>query len=183
MTEPGEDHEQSDPWRAFPAESPELWRALRGSWARRPVALDRAQVSERYARFYAPLAVVATVLGVMPIFNSVVTVDGRTVKVDTYGSLFDMAGRYSGDPAVVAIGLLAVLVTLLVVASVRGARSPALPLALAVVAALLVIMLLTKPGTGQPTPELSGAGTAGLVVGCWIVVLGVVHAIHLTRVY
>jgi hypothetical protein len=156
-------------------------RALRDSWAHRPVARERARVSEWYARFYAPLAVVSTVLSAMPIFNSVVTVDGHTVRVDTYGSLFDMANRRGGDPAVLALGLLAVLVALLVLASVR-VRSRAVPLALAAVAALLVVMLITKPGTGHPTPELSGAGTAGLVVGCWIVVLGVVHAVHLTRV-
>jgi hypothetical protein len=125
---------------------------------------------------------VATVLSVMPIFNTVVTVEGRTVAVDTYGSLLDMAGWSGSDPAVLALGLLAVLVTLLVVASVRGARSPALPFALAVLAAMLVVMLITKPGTGQPTPELSGAGTAGLVTGGWIAILGVVHAVHLTRV-
>ncbi len=184
MTEPGHGADQPtmpDAATVFQAGSPQLRRVLRDSWARRPVAVERARVSEWYARFYAPLAVVSTVLGVMPIFNSVVTVDGRTVRVDTYGSLFDMAGRRGGDTSVLAIGLLAVLVTLLVLASVR-VRSPAVPLALAVVAGLLVVMLVAKPGTPRPAPELSGAGSAGLVVGCWIVVLGVVHACQLIRV-
>src|SRR5262249_5107145 len=142
--------------------------SLRDSWAHRPVARDRARVSRTYARFYAPLAVVSTVLGAMPIFDEKVTVDGHTVRVDRYGNLFDMAGRYGGGFAVLAIGFLAALVALLVVASVR-VRSRAVPVALAVLAAVLVVMLIAKPGTARPAPELSGAGTAGLVVGCWIV--------------
>jgi hypothetical protein len=71
-------------------------------------------------------------------------------------------------------------VALLIVARLR-VRSRAVPVGLVVLAALLVVMLITKPGTGDPRPELRGAGNAGLVLGAWVVILGIVDTVHLAH--
>ena len=52
---------------------------------------------------------------------------------------------------------------------------------LVALASLLIVMLITKPGTGRPTPELSGAGQAGLLLGVWIIAVAIVHMVHLGR--
>jgi hypothetical protein len=179
MTEPDEDAEQAEHETPISPGSG-LPRRLRDSWAHRPLALEYARISEWYARFYAPLAVVSAVIAVMPIFNTPVTVDGHTVLIDRYGNLFDMASRSGGDPAVLGLLLLAAMLVLLIVACVR-VRSRAVPIGLVVLAGLLIVMLVTRPGTGSPRPELSGAGDAGLVLGIWIMVLAAVHTVHLSR--
>jgi hypothetical protein len=133
----------------------------------------------RYGRFYAPLALGMTALAFVPPFKDVVVNDGDgTVETDTYGTVFDMAARPGGGPAVLGIMLFAVLAVLLVAGTLRDG-SIALPIGIALVAALIALMLLTKPGTGTPTPALSEAGTAGLVLVVCTAVLAVVHAIHL----
>src|SRR5205807_9919839 len=75
--------------------------------------------------------------------------------------------------------LFAVLAVLLVAGTLRDG-SIALPIGVALVAALVALMLLTKPGTGSPPPRLSDAGTAGLALVVCTALLAVVHAIHLS---
>jgi hypothetical protein len=138
----------------------------------------RDAISERYARFYAPLAIGALVLAFLPPFEDVDVNEGSYVRHVSYGTLFEMAGRAAGDPALIALILLAVLVVLLTVAAFR-ARVVVLPVGVAALAALLALMLLTKPGTGRPSPPLSEAGVSGLVVALCIMAIAVAHAIHL----
>jgi uncharacterized membrane protein (DUF441 family) len=73
--------------------------------------------------------------------------------------------------------ILASFVVLLVLATVR-VRSKALPIAIAAHAAVLALMMLTKLGTAEPTPDLTDAGVALLLV---ILSTAVVHAVHLHR--
>lgn len=122
----------------------------------------------RYGRFYAPLALGMTALAFVPPF-----------KDDGYGTVFQMAARPAGGPAVLGIMLFAVLVVFLVAGALRDG-SIALPIGIAVMAALVALMLVTKPGTGTPTPALSDAGTAGLVLVVCAVVLAIAHALHLS---
>jgi len=130
--------------------------------------VDRiALISDRYGRFYAPFAVVSVLLAFLPLFDAV-----------GFGSVFDMARSRNGDPAVFGILLLGVLVTLLTVAALR-VRSPLLPAATAFVAGLILLMLLSKPGAGDPPPDLSGSGRAGVVIMIAIIVASFAHAIHL----
>jgi hypothetical protein len=93
--------------------------------------------------------------------------------------VFDMAARPGGGPAVLGIMLFAVLAVLLVAGALRDG-SVALPIGIAIFAALVALMLITKPGTGTPTPALSDAGTAGLALVVCTALLAVVHAIHLS---
>jgi hypothetical protein len=134
----------------------------------------------RYGRFYAPLAVAITALAFVPPFKDVViTYEHGTNLTVSYGTVFDMAARPAGGPAVLGIMLFAVLVVFLVAGALRDG-SIALPIGIAILAALIALMLVTKPGTGTPTPALSDAGTAGLVLVVCTVVLAAAHAIHLS---
>jgi hypothetical protein len=147
----------------------------------RPGSAERDIISDRYARFYAPLAIGSVVLAFLPIFNDVdITYESSSLHI-SYGTVFDMASRPAGGPAALGLVLLAVLVTLLSIAAFR-VRSAVLPLSLAVVAALIALMLITKPGTGKPTPSLSDSGVAGLVLTICVSVIGIAQAIHLTVV-
>lgn len=138
-------------------------------------ARNDGRVSERYARFYAPLALGSVVIAFLPLFNDVeVGEDGRT----TYGTVFDMAARPGGGPAVIGVALLVALVGLLVVATFR-VRGPGIPGLIALVATLIAVMLIAKPGTGSPTPDLSDGGRAGLALAVCAIVVGLVHAIQL----
>jgi hypothetical protein len=139
----------------------------------------RRAVSDRYGRFYAPLAVAVVGLAFLPLFEDVTVQTGYGSETTSYGTVFDMAGRSGGGPAVLGILLLATLVALLVTAAVRG-RSALLPAAITLVASVIVLMLVTKPGTGRPTPHLSESGTAGMVLALCTCALGAVHAIHLS---
>ncbi len=140
--------------------------------------VSREAVSDRYARFYAPLAIGSVVLAFLPLFEDVVVVGDGWSRHSSYGSVFDMAGRAGGGPAVLGLLLLAGMVVLLVIASFR-VRSAVVPSLLVLDAALIAVMLATKPGTGEPKPPLTDGGVAGLVLAGCVAVLGAAHAIHL----
>ncbi len=138
----------------------------------------REWISERYARFYAPLALGSVVIAFLPLFNDVEVGNGSSTMRTSYGTVFDMAARPGGGPAVVGMMLLAALVGLLCVGAFR-VRRVGLPVAVAVVAALIAVMLIAKPGTGTPTPDLSVGGRAGLAIAICAIVVALAHAIHL----
>jgi hypothetical protein len=145
------------------------------------VERDRAllgAVSERYARFYAPLAVVLMALVFFPPFEDVQQGSIGEVTV-TYGSLFDMARRHNGDPAVFGLIIIAALVVCLAVAVLRPPRHRHLPLVIAGLSGLAALMLLAKPGTGSPAPDLSSAGRAGVLLLFGTVACAVAHMVHL----
>ncbi|HTJ37042.1 MAG TPA: hypothetical protein VL738_27770 [Dactylosporangium sp.] len=137
-------------------------------------------LSQRYARFYAPLALLTFALAFAPLFDDVVEYDARgQVEMRAhYGTVFDMANTGGGGAAVIGIVLLFSLVGCLA-AVAFGARGPALPGTCAGLAALIALMLITKPGTGTPTPHLSGFGAVGLALAVATVVIGGTHAVHL----
>jgi hypothetical protein len=131
------------------------------------LAAIRGSVSDRYARFYAPLALVLFGLSFAPVFDA-----------DDYGTIFDMAGRRGGEPAVIGLLLMVGLVAGLTLAAFR---TPGIALLVlnAALAALIAVMLIAKPGTGDPTPDLSGFGTTGVALAIAAVLLSIAHAIHL----
>ncbi|GAA4501022.1 hypothetical protein GCM10023191_050360 [Actinoallomurus oryzae] len=141
---------------------------------------DGYAVADRYARFYPVMALGALALAFLPLFDDVTFNDGAATVRDTYGTVFDMARRPGGGPAVIGMALLFGLVAMLAVATFAPPRSAGLPSAIAVVAALIVLLLITKPGTDTPKPHLSDGGTVGLVLVICATVLGAAHAVHLT---
>jgi hypothetical protein len=134
----------------------------------------------RYGLFYAPAALAVVALAFLPLFKDVVVRESSfAVLRYSYGTVFDMAGRPEGGPAVLGLIFLACLVVCLVAATLRPPRSAGLPVAIAILAAVIVLMLITKPGTATPTPALTGSGTAGLVLAIGIAALAIAHAIQL----
>jgi hypothetical protein len=106
------------------------------------------QIALGYARLYGPLAVVSVVIAFQPILG------------EDYGTLWEMAGRPGGGPAVIGALLMGGLISFLAYASFRPAQTTGVPAVIAVLAALIAVMLLTKPGTGSPTPELTSLALA-----------------------
>ncbi|MGH3387799.1 MAG: hypothetical protein ACRDOO_02875 [Actinomadura sp.] len=143
---------------------------------RRLAELERAAVFGVYSRFYAPLAIASVIVSFLPLFDDVVTEN----ITSSYGTIWQMASRIGGQPAAVGIILMMLLVSMLAVASFR-VRGPGLPVGIAVDAALITLMLITRPGTGDPTPGLAEGGVAGLVIALCAVALGIIHAAHLSR--
>ncbi|TQN31673.1 hypothetical protein FHX37_1592 [Haloactinospora alba] len=133
------------------------------------------RVSDVFARFYGPLAVAALVMSFLPPFEEVQDkLAGSGTVRTTYGTLWEMAAR--GGPATLAVLVVLVLVTLLVVATVPVSDSRGLPVGIAACAGVLILMLILRPGTGEPTPGLTDAGVAELVVLVCCTVVAVVHA-------
>jgi hypothetical protein len=129
-----------------------------------------------YSRFYAAIAILSVALSFMPLFNDVVKDDFRS----SYGTLWQMAARPGGGPAVIGVFLLLGLVALLVIAA-NQVRSRLLPIAIAADGALIAVMLIAKPGTGTPKPDLAVGGLIGLTIALSAMALGVAHAVHLRR--
>ncbi|MGW7683747.1 hypothetical protein ACWGID_23620 [Kribbella sp. NPDC054772] len=122
-----------------------------------------------YARLYGPLAVVSVVISFQPILPP------------DYGTLWEMAGRQGGGPAILGALLMGAMIALLAHASFRPATTVAVPTGIAVLAGLIVVMLLTKPGTRSPTPELTSFGDAAVAVVCCTCALAVSHLVRLRR--
>ncbi|MPZ80234.1 MAG: hypothetical protein GEV28_07495 [Actinophytocola sp.] len=135
-------------------------------------------VETGFARLYGPLATLFVVLSFLPLYDDVRVTEDWGEMTTTYGSLWHMAGRDGGGPAVIGVILLAVLVTLLVIATFRQA-TVVLATWITVVAALIALMLLLRPGTGDPSPPLADTGTAGVAIACCLVVLSFAHAMYL----
>jgi len=134
----------------------------------------------RYALFYAPLALAVLALAFLPLFKDVVQRLDGTVLRTSYGTAFNMAGQPAGGAAVIGLIFLGGLVACLVAAVVRPPRSASLPIAIAALAALIALLLITKPDTGSPKPDLTDSGTAGLVLIIATVLLGITHAVQLS---
>jgi hypothetical protein len=131
--------------------------------------LVREEDAAGYARLYGPLAVVSVVISFLPI-----------LPVE-YGTLWEMAGRHGGGPAILGVLLMGGMIALLAYASFRPARTTLVPGAIAVLAALIVVMLITKPGTASPRPGLTSFGDAALAVAICTLALAVSHVIRLRR--
>jgi hypothetical protein len=127
-------------------------------------------LSTGYARLYGPLAVVSVVLAFMPLMDE-----------EDYGTIWDMAGRSGGDMAVLGILLMFGLIGCLGYATVRPVASAGLPVTITVLAVLIALMLIFKPGSGTPTPSLTHEGQAALAVAVVTGLLAVGHALHLRR--
>jgi hypothetical protein len=128
-----------------------------------------AGVATAYARLYGPIAVVAVLIAFQPILEG------------TYGSLWETAARPAGGPAVLGLFLMFLLVGCLGWATLRPVRTTALPVAIAILAALIALMLITRPGTGSPKASLTYEGNAALAIAVVTIGLAVAHTIHLSR--
>jgi len=144
------------------------------------IELEECKTFDGFARLYAAIAVVAWFLLFLPILDDVTQRDGDSVYVTHYGTLWEMARDQSGDPAWFGIILAVCLVALSVYAAFLPRRLRP-PIGVAIVSALVVLMLLLKPGTGEPVPDRAAAGNAGLALAIAAGCLAIIHAIHVSR--
>jgi hypothetical protein len=152
---------------------------------RRLVALEEERAVRwtfgGYARCYPVLAGLLAVLSFFPILGDVVEKADYGQSRYTFGSLWAMASRdSSSDVAAMGAFVLVVLLCLLVLATFRpppGATG--LGATIAGVAALLAVLLVTKPDTGDLDPPLTGAGKASVAILILTAVLGAAHESHL----
>lgn len=135
----------------------------------------RGSALRGYAHVYAPMAIVALSVIFVPLFDSVQE-DGYT---RTFSSEWEMAGESGGGISVLAIMLMVALVVLLLMATFRPPGTLGVPVGISAIALVEVVMLLAKPGTGSPKPDLSSAGHIVVTLGLGLCILGIVHAIHI----
>src|SRR5699024_6249291 len=92
--------------------------------------------------------------------------------------LFTIPGRVG--LGMMSVILLGALVILSAVATVRGGASRAIPIALAAVALVVAILLMSGFGASRTSPyEFATAGAMMLATAWGAVILGIVHVIHL----
>ncbi|WP_116952647.1 hypothetical protein [Jiangella endophytica] len=141
---------------------------------------DDGRMFDGYARLYGPLTVAALGLVFKPMFDDL-RVDPETGGVASrFGNLWETASNTNGDPAVLGIILALIMMALCLTATFRP-RSGGLPTGIAVVCLLIIVMLATKPGTGDPAPDLSPDGLASMAIAVFTLALSVVHAVHFAR--
>lgn len=144
------------------------------------VELEHRETFAGYGRLYGAVSVASVFLLFQPVLEDVTEKDGGSVYHYAYGTLWEMSGNNGGDPAVLGIILVLGLIGLTAVAAFRP-RSTGIPVGIAVVAGLIVLMLIVRPGTGDPDPGLTSEGNAGLAMSIGVGLLAVVHAIHYGR--
>lgn len=84
-----------------------------------------------------------------------------------------------GDIDALGIVLMVVLVASLVLATLRSPRPVIVPAGIAVLSMTLATLLLTRPDTGTPTPDLAPGGQVGVVLGILGAVLASTHVLLL----
>ena len=136
--------------------------------------LERRNVFSRYGLFHAPAGVLVIVLSFTPIYDSILS---EEYGLRTFPPLWGMVFSSFAPPAVLAALLVVALVALLFIAAVFPLDFR-WPLGIAACAFMLLVMLIVKPGTGFPTPELSVMGEIGVAVLIGCIGLGVGHAFH-----
>ena len=132
----------------------------------------RRTLSSAFARFYAPLALVALALPFVVVFVPLPE-DGQTRAAVSTWDLAAGPGHDATDQ--LAVALLGVLAVLLAVAAFRSLSAPARPAVVVLLALVLVLMLALRPGFSDPVPDLAAGGQAALVLGLAMIALGVAH--------
>lgn len=122
-------------------------------------------------KFYGPLTVLVVVWSFLPLYDTVsYTTDLGAHFTYEYGTLWQMAGNGNGEVATLGLGLLAALTALLAIATL-GTERIAIPVTIASLGTLMMLMLLTKPATGNHPPELADTGVGAVALaGCAAVV-------------
>jgi hypothetical protein len=131
---------------------------------------------ERWGRLYAALAPTCITLSFLPPFG--VGGTGVNAEVESFGSVWDMAGTPAGTPARYAAFLILVMWGGLLAAAVWPTLL-ALPAVNAGCAAIIGLVLWARPRTGSPPPNLSPVGKAQMLVAVGVVVVSAIHFVAL----
>jgi hypothetical protein len=130
-------------------------------------------------KFYGPLTVLVVVWSFLPLYDTVsYTTDLGSNLTYEYGTLWQMAGNGNGSVASLGLALLAALTVLLAIATLGTSRI-AIPSTIAVLGAMMMLMLLTKPATGSHPPELTDTGAGAVALAGCAVVVALAHVAQL----
>lgn len=97
----------------------------------------------------------------------------------TFGSLWTLALGSYGNIAMVGVLLMLVLIGCCLTGAFHTPRSPALPVATAVLSILALVMILAEPGVSAPRAPIADGGAMLAGLSGAIATIGVVHAIQL----
>jgi hypothetical protein len=103
---------------------------------------------------------------------------GINAEVESFGSVWDMASTPAGTPARIAVYLLLLMVGCLLAPTVWP-HVLALPVINGIAAKIVGALLVTRPRTGEPPPDLSAIGKGQLVVAVGITLVSAIHIGHL----
>lgn len=127
------------------------------------------------SRFYGPLTVLVVVWSFLPLYGTVeYTTDLGGHFVYEYGSVWQMAGNGNVSIAALGVTFLVALTVLLTIATL-GTTRVAIPTSIAVLGALMMGMILTKPSLAQHPPPLTDTGVAAVALGGCAVVVALAH--------
>lgn len=121
--------------------------------------------SEIFGQIYLITAVLAFVSSFLPLWTS----DDPDDRVPASMSLWKATVLDGGGFAVVGLVLLALLCCTLIAAAHRGGHSLAYPLSAAGLCLPALLLLITKPDSGSPKPDLGAGG--GMMMAVVIAVL------------
>lgn len=127
------------------------------------------------SRFYGPLTILTVVWSFLPLYGTVeYTTDLGSHFTNEYGSVWEMAGNGNVSIAALGVAFLVALTALLVIATF-GTSRVAIPTSIAVLGALMMGMILTKPSLAQHPPPLTDTGVAAVALGGVAVVVALAH--------
>jgi hypothetical protein len=132
--------------------------------------------SARYRRLYAAILALAVVFSSLPPYE-ILSGGGR---YRSFGTMWEMAATPGGGPARLAMVLLALKFVCLVAATVRP-DIPVLPPIIALTVSAVIVLLLTRPATGEPTPALNLYSWAQVILAGCIVIVCAIHSAHFLR--
>jgi len=115
-------------------------------------------------RFYGPLTVLVVVWSFLPLYDTVeYTTDLGSHFTYEYGSIWAMVGNGNGSIAALGVVFLVALTALLAIATL-GTSRVAIPTSIAGLAALVMLIVLMKPATGQHPPPLADTGVGAVAI-------------------
>lgn len=134
------------------------------------------ELADSYARLYGPLAVVM-LLTFFPYMQDRVDESGNVVL--EFGSLWQESFGSGGDTQVASLGMVLFVATIVLVLIAAFVKPPSgLTAAIALLALIIAIMVLTRPGF-YAMPPLTDAGIADVAIGFAVALTAIVQTTHL----
>ncbi|HLS14837.1 MAG TPA: hypothetical protein VK095_10020 [Beutenbergiaceae bacterium] len=127
----------------------------------------------RYAVLYGPLTIAAIVLSFFEVFEPI----QRDHYTGYFGSLWEIAARPAGEPARLGLLFGAITIVLIWVSVIPKLRTAVIPAIVAAIAASCTLLLIIRPATGDPKPDLTPSGTALLVIAISVTAVAVVQCV------
>ena len=127
-----------------------------------------------FSRLYAGVSVAVIVLSFFPLYDRSVDEDAGITW--SYGSIWEILDQDQTGASTIGVLLMVGLASMLGIAAFgRVTESIALLVSIAVTGGLIAVMVVTKPGTPDPKPDIAYGGQAGLAVILLAVAIALAH--------